>query len=250
MYQPLQAHAQAELARNALAQAEATQRAAWRQLAAAVGRPDLPPAPLAGSAENAPPDFDADRLRAWVLEQHTDVLTARNAHAQAQANLVLQRRTAIPDLSTYQYHEYDNLAQTYQFGVQLGVQLPLTDRNQGNVRTAGAKIVRAAAQLDATQAELAGKVAEAFGRYEAGRAAAARYRGQVLPSLSRAYRAMAHRYMTEPNAVTFDDIVKVQQDLGTALQAYLAALDAQWRAVVDLANLGQLDDLFPPAPAP
>jgi hypothetical protein len=99
----------------------------------------------------------------------------------------------------------------------------------------------------ATQTELAGKVAEAFGRFEANRVTAARYREHVLPSLSRAYRATAQRYMTEPDAVTFDGIVKLQQDLGQALQGYLTALDAQWRAVVDLANLGQLDDLFPPA---
>ena len=248
VYEPLQAHAEAEQARIALTQAEAAHRAAWRQLAAAVGRPDLPPAALVGSAEVAPPSFDADRLRAWVLEQHTDVLTARNAHAQAQANVVLQRRAPIPDVSTYQYHEYDNLAQTYQYGLQIGVQLPLFDRNQGNVHTAAARVVRAAAQVEAAQTDLAGRVAEAFGRFEANRAVAARYRDGILPSLTRAYRAMAQRNQTEPDAVSFDDLVKVQQDLGQALQAYLTALDAQWRAVVDLANLGQLDDLFPPAP--
>ncbi|MFO0797104.1 MAG: TolC family protein [Gemmataceae bacterium] len=247
-YEPLQVHAMAEQARNALTQAEANYRGAWRQLAAAVGRPDLPPAPLAGSAHQPPPDFDADRLRAWVLEQHTDVLTARNTQAQAQANLVLQRRSVIPDVTTNQYHEYDNLAQTYQFGLQVGLQLPLTDRNQGNVRSAAARITRAAANLQATQNDLAGRVAEAFARYESSRTIAARHREHILPSLGRAYAALVRRNRTEPDKVTFDDLVLAQQNLGQAQQAYLSALDAQWRAVVDLANLGQLDDLFPPAP--
>jgi hypothetical protein len=40
-----------------------------------------------------------------------------------------------------------------------------------------------------------------------------------------------------------------QQNLAQALQAYLTALDAQWRAVVDVANIGQLDELYPTAPA-
>ena len=247
-YEPLQMHAQAEQARNALTQAEAAYRGAWRQLAAAVGRPDLPPAPLAGSAENPPPAFDLDRLRAWVLDQHTDVLTARNTQAQAAANLELQRRTPIPDLATYQYHEYDNLAQTYQYGLQIGFQLPAFDRNQGNIRTAAGRIARAAAQLEATQTDLSGRVAEAFARYEANRTIAARHRDHILPSLTRAYRAVARRNQTEPDKVAFDDVVLAQQNVGAALQAYLSALDAQWRAVVDLANLGQLDDLFPPPP--
>ncbi|MBN8934350.1 MAG: hypothetical protein J0G97_21790, partial [Rhizobium pusense] len=33
--------------------------------------------------------------------------------------------------------------------------------------------------------------------------------------------------------VSFDDIVGAQQNLGMALQTYLTALDAQWKAVVD-----------------
>ncbi len=249
-YEPLQLYAQAEQARNGLVQAEATHRAAWRQLGAAAGRPDLPPAPLAGSAEADPPAFDQEKMRDWVLDQHTDVLTARNTLAQAQANLTLQRRAVIPDLSTYQYHEYDNLAQTYQFGLQVGVALPLTDRNQGAIRTAAARIGKAGADLEATQNELTGKVAEAYGRYEANRTVAARYRTLILPNMTRAYRALILRYQTEPERVSFDDIVGAQQNLGTALQAYLTALDAQWKAVVDLANLGQLDDLFPPPPVP
>jgi cobalt-zinc-cadmium efflux system outer membrane protein len=249
-YEPLQVYAQAETARTAVLQAEANYRAAWRQLAAAVGRPDLPPAPLDGSAEAPPPAFDLDRLRGWVLEQHTDVLTARNTLAQAEVNLTLQRRNVIPDLSTNQYHQYDNAAQTYQFGVQLGIAVPVWNQNQGNIRTAAARIGRAAADLEATQNDLSGRVAEAFARYEAARANSARYRDLILPNLSRAYRALIRRYQTEPERVGFGEIIAAQLNLSQALQSYLTTLEAQWRAVVDLANLGQLDDLFPPEALP
>jgi hypothetical protein len=61
---------------------------------------------------------------------------------------------------------------------------------------------------------------------------------------------------TQPS---FADIVNAQQQLNTFLAAYLTALQAQWQAVVDLAALAQLDDLYlpsggpecgPPAPEP
>ncbi len=249
-YEPLQLYAQAELARNALAQSEANYRAAWRRLAAAVGRPDLTPAPLAGSADAPAPALDFDALKARVLAEHTDVLTARNTVEQARANVTLQKRTPIPDISTNQYHQYDNAAQNYQFGVQVGIQVPLWDRNQGNIRTANARVGRAIADLDATENDLSARLAEAFGRYQASRASAERYRDKVIPNLTRAYRALVRRYQVEPDKVSFNDIVTAQQNLVQALQAYLTALDAQWQAVVDVANIGQLDELYPPPADP
>jgi cobalt-zinc-cadmium efflux system outer membrane protein len=239
-------YAQAEQARVVLAQSEASYRAAWRQLAAAVGRPDLPQSPLAGTADSAAPVFDPDLVLADLLEHHTEVLTARNSLAQAHANMTLQRRVPIPDLATNQYHQFDNAAQTYQFGVQLGVALPLYDRNQGNLRQADAQIARATENTAAVRNDLTGKFAEAFGRYTANRVAAERYRDHILPNLARAYRALVRRWnVDEPGKVQFNDIVVAQQNLAQALQAYLTALSAQWQAVVDVANIGQLDELFP-----
>jgi cobalt-zinc-cadmium efflux system outer membrane protein len=247
-YEPLLLYSQAEQARNALAQSEATARAAWRQLAAAVGRPDLPPAPLAGRADAAAPVFDPAAVEARVLDQHTDLMTARNTVAQAQVNLTLQRRTPIPDIATNQYHQYDNAAQTYQFGLQFGLALPILDRNQGNIRTAQYQIARATADLEATRNDLLGRLAEALARFDANRAVAERYRAKVLPNLSAAYRAIVRRYQVEPEKVGFNDIVVAQGSLVTALQGYLTALDAQWRAAADVANVGQLDELYgPPA---
>jgi cobalt-zinc-cadmium efflux system outer membrane protein len=245
-YEPLQLYAQAVQARTAVAQAEAVYRAAWLQLAAAVGQPDLPPAPLAGRADIAPPVFEQESLKARVTVEHTDVLTARNAIAQAQRNLVLQRKLRVPDLQTNTYQQYDNAAQAYQFGLQLGITLPVSDRNQGNIRTAQAKIASTGHQLAAAQNALAGKLAEAFGRYEAAAATAASYRDKILPSQAQAYRSLVRRYQVEPDKVGFNDIVVAQQSLGQSFQAYLTALGGQWQAVVDVANAAQLDDLYPP----
>ena len=249
-YTPKPLYAQAILARNAVLQAEAAYRAAWRQLAAAVGQPDLPPATLAGRADAPAPVYDADAVRG-LLDNHTDLLTARNTVGQAQVNLTLQRRIPIPDLQTNQYHQYDNVAQNYQFGVQLGVNLPLSDRNQGNIRAASAQIASATAGLAVAQNNLAGRLAEAFARYEANRQVAANYRDKILPNLIQAYRATALQFQAEPDKVGFSDIVVAQQNVGVALQAYLAALGAQWQGVVDVAAVLQLDELYPaPVPIP
>jgi cobalt-zinc-cadmium efflux system outer membrane protein len=244
-YEPLQLYAQAVQTRTAVAQAEASYKAAWRQLASAVGQPDLPISPLSGRADVAPPLFEQEALKARVTEEHTDVLTARNSIAQAQRNLILQQKVPIPDLQTNTYQQYDNAAQSYQFGVQLGISLPISDRNQGNIRTARAQIASTGHQLMSAQNSLAGKLAEAFGRYEASITAAGNYRDKIIPSQSQAYNAIIRRYQAEPEKVGFNDIVVAQQTLAQSLQSYLAALGAQWQAVVDIANTAQLDELYP-----
>ena len=247
-YEPLQLYAQAEQARNQLTQSEVSYLAAWKRLAAAIAQPNMAPTPLAGSAIALPPDFSYDGLKTRVLEQHTELLTARNTIAQSQTNLTYQRRLVIPDIEVNQYHQYDNLAQVYQFGVQVGVKVPLFDRNQGNIRQASARIARSSADLVAIENDLLGRLAEAFARYEANVVIAARYRDKILPNLTRAYQAIGRRYQIEPDKVSFNDIVVAQLNLAQALQAYLTSLDAQWRAVVDVANLGQLDELYPMPP--
>ncbi len=244
-YEPLQLHAQAVIARNAVSQAEAQYRASWRQLAVALGQPDLPVGSLAGRADVSPPSLDLDAVLARARECHTDVLSARNSQAQAQVNLELQRRIPIPDLQTNTYHQYDNLARTYQFGIQLGVQLPISDRNQGSIRQAQAQIHRTAENLVSVQNELGNRLAEARGRLEANRAIAIAIRDQVLPDLTRAYRAQLRAFQVTPDQVPFSELVQSQLLLSTQLQAYLQALAVQWQAVVDLAAVGQLDDLFP-----
>ncbi len=244
-YEPLQLYAQAVQARNAYAQGQETAKAAWKQLAAAVGQPDLAPMDLAGQAAAAAPAIDEDAAKARILEQHTDILIARNTIAQNRTNLVLQRRLPIPDIGTNQYHQYDNAAQTYQFGLQIGIQLPLYDRNQGNIHSAQSKIASSTLNLEATRNDLFARFAEAYGRYRANAVAATNYREKVLPSLTQAYQAIIRRYQVEPEKVGFGDIVVAQQNLAAALQSYLQILDAQWKAVVDVANVSQVDELYP-----
>ncbi len=243
-YEPLQLYAQALQARNALTQAEANVRSSWRQLAAALGQPMLAPQPIAGRADGAVPQFVMDSLQKQIHDMHTDLLTARNKQLQAETNLRLQRAVLIPDLQTNLTVQRDTAIKTMQFGTQVGIAAPVYDRNQGSIRQAEAQIASSTDAIPATENDLLSKLAESMSRYEANKVTVASYRDLVLPNLGRAYKAMIRRYQVEPDKVGFNDIIVAQQNLAQSLQTYLAALDAQWKAVVDVANVGQLDDLF------
>jgi cobalt-zinc-cadmium efflux system outer membrane protein len=247
-YEPLQLYAQAVQARNVLAQARANYQANWRQLAAALGRPDLPLAPLVGSIDLPAPVIDPEAARARIAEAHTDLLIMRNKILQAQTNLRLQKLNRVSDLATNTVLQYDHAAKNTQFNLQLGVALPVFDRNQGNIRAAEYQIASNTVALAATENDLVSRLADAMSRYQANRTAVANYRDRILPALTQAYQGLIRRYQQEPaevpgGKVAFNDIVTAQQNLAQALQSYLTALAGQWQAVVDLGALLQADEL-------
>ena len=258
-YEPLQLYAQAVQARNALAQFEAAYRSNWRQLAAALGEPNLPATPIAGQIDLPIPLIDPEAARTRVVRTHTDILTARNRILQAEVNLRLQQLNRAPDLLANGVFQYDHAAKNPQFNLQFGIPVPFYDRNQGNIHAAQAHIASSLSALAAAENDLLSRLADINGRYDSNRTVVGNYRDKILPALTQAYRGLIRRYQQEPaevpagGKVAFNDIVVAQQNLAQALQAYLTALGAQWQAVVDMANLLQLEELFsepPPAGKP
>ncbi|MCE9533875.1 MAG: TolC family protein [Planctomycetes bacterium] len=245
-YEPLQLYAQATQARNVWVRSRNLYKAAWKQLAANMGMPDLPMQALTGSADAAIPKYDLDQAQARILENHTDILTAQNAIMQAQYQLRFAKVTPIPDITTGTVIQHDNSNGNNQVNLQIGFTLPVFDRNQGNIRAAYAQLARASEDLRARRNDLSGRLAEVTGRYQSNQAIVENYRLRILPNLSRAYRAIYQRYQQEPEKVGFNDVVVAQQNLGQALASYLTSIGDQWTSVVDLANLLQIDDLNQP----
>jgi cobalt-zinc-cadmium efflux system outer membrane protein len=242
-FEPLALRALAGQARLFLTQAQNRYQAAWRQLAAAVGDPDFSPTPLAGSAAMADPGFDYDALRTRILAEHTDLITAANTVIKQRYNLRLAQVTPIPDVSLKLVVQKDYTTPPFYTtaNVEIGVPIPVWDRNQGGIKQAGADLAHAIDDIPHTRLDLLTKLADAMERYQTNRAQVDVYLKQILPDQVRAYRGLVQQ-----NQPSFSDIVNAQQQLNTFLASYLSALQAQWQAVVDLAALGQLDDLYLP----
>jgi cobalt-zinc-cadmium efflux system outer membrane protein len=249
-YEPAQLRALATQARAALSQAENRYRSAWRQLAAAVGRPDLPPARLAGSGIMAAPAFDYELIRARMLEVHTDLRNAANGVARARTQLRLAEVTPFPDVNVKVVVQKDFSAPPFATtaNVEIGVPTPVWDRNQGGIQQAQGQLGRALEEARRVELNLLTNLADAIERYETNRQFVELYRNQILPDQVRAYRGVVQRYQQQPEAVNYNDIITTQQTLVTSLANYLQALAAQWQAVADLAALAQLDDLYPTVP--
>jgi cobalt-zinc-cadmium efflux system outer membrane protein len=240
-YEPLALRALAEQARLAFTQSQNRYQAAWRQLSVAVGDPDMQPAALAGAASMRDPGFDYEPLRTRMLAQHTDLVTAANSVVKARYNLRLQEVTPFPDvaLKLVVQKDYSTPPFNTTTNIEVGVPVPVWDRNQGAIRQARADLARAIDDIPRSRLDLLNRLADAMERYQTNRAQVDAYLNRILPDQVRSYRGLVQQPKPE-----FGDILSAQQQLNSFVAAYLSALQAQWQAIVDLAALAQMDDLY------
>jgi cobalt-zinc-cadmium efflux system outer membrane protein len=249
-YEPMQLRVLATQARALLIQARNRYYSAWKQLAATVNQPNMPPTQLAGNLDIKLPVVHFEPLKAQMWEYHTDILAARNSELQARINLRFQQVTPIPDLFVYFALQKDyttppnniNLNST-SFNTQIGMPVPFYDRNQGGIMQAQGLLVKALQEVMRMRNDLTSTLSDAFERYENNRIVLEFYRVQMLPDQARAYRAVYERHQQQPDRVTFGDIVQAQQTLANTINAYILTLNNQWAAVTDLLNVIQVEDI-------
>lgn len=245
-YEPAQLRSLAVQARSALVQSQNRYISAWKQLAAQMGTPNLPPVELEGSADMPVPDLNFDQALSRLLTLHPDVAAARNSESQARIQLQLEKVTPVPDVILYGAIQRDfttpgRVQNTYN--MQVGVPLPLFDRNRGRIVNQQGDLVQATQQIRRVQFELTAQLADAFERYQTNRVQLQYYRDQILPDLARAYKGIYERHQQESAEVGFGDVIVAQQNLATAIGVYISTLTAQWQGLTDLGNLLQVEDL-------
>src|SRR6185437_513851 len=190
-FEPAQLRSLADQARVLQVQAQNRYISDWKQLAAEMGLPQMPPSPLEGRADMPIPVVTYEGALNRVLALHPDVLIGQNMESQARVALRLAELTPVPDVYLYGTFQKDFTTPAYpatSYNVQLGVPLPLWDRNKGGIVSARGDLVRASQQMRRARNELTAQLADAFERYETSRIQLQYYRDHILPDLARAYR--------------------------------------------------------------
>jgi cobalt-zinc-cadmium efflux system outer membrane protein len=245
-YEPTALRAQTYLNRLAYRQAIASYIYDWKALVATLGLPQLPLSQIAGQVDRFIPYYDYDDVHAYVLQNHTDVLTARNGVRRAQYTLKLAQVTGVfPNLDVYMALEKDFMNPphgTYQ-ALALGLPLPVWNQNKGNIIAAQAALIRANKEMHRVEITLTNNLALAYENYRNNLYAMEYYRRNVLPNLVRYYRGVFARRQIDPTSA-FGDLVFAQQNLATNVQAYLGILQSLWTSAVNVADFLQTDDLY------
>src|SRR5690606_5512188 len=128
------------------------------------------------------------------------------------------------------------------YNLQVGVPIPLFNKNRGNIISAEAQLIGARQDWENTRNRLVGELAETFNRYQSNAAIAQSYRRDILRDQVQSYRGVYTRFRAtgDDEGGGFAQLIVAQQTLGQVVNEYLDVLRDQWRAVVDLAEILQM----------
>ncbi len=231
---------------------ENTLREEWRSLTAILGRPDLPLATVAGDLEHNWPDLDDAQAVEAVALQSPALRIAETEAARTAASLARAKRESIPDLQLRGGLEYNNeplgsvaAAAGWEGTAEVALQIPIFNRNQGNVTAAAASSERANLERERVALTLRDRAATAADRYASARLMALQYRNEMLPRSKKAYTLMTEKYGRM--LASHPRVLESQRMLFSLQAEYIVALENVWTAGITLQGFLLTDGLEAPA---
>jgi len=205
---------------------------AWRRLASIVARPDMAPTPLSGDIKASIPKYELDDLYLRLVSSSPELQVAYAKVQRAQADIRRQQAQPIPNILTqigvaHDYTSGDDIA-----NIQIGVALPVFNRNAGNIRAAHAEYHRAWQDVERLRLALRVRLNDAFRSFVQARNRAERIEKEILP------RADENRKLTE-EAYRLGEF-----DFLRVLTARRTYFESNLRYVVALTELRKADTLI------
>ena len=248
----LEAEVEAQRMRMTARMQENTLREEWRSLVAVIGQPDLPLTTVAGDLEKGWPEVNEEEAVEAIVKESPAVRIAEAAEARAQIVLGGARRESIPDIQVRGGIEYNHellgsapFRKGWEGIAEVAVQIPLFNRNQGNVVAARADIDRAGQEKKRIALTLRERAASALDQYANARLMVMEYRDEMLPRAKKAYGLMVERY--GQMLASYPRVLDAQEKLFELQIEYLSALESVWTNGVALQGFLLTDGLEAPA---
>lgn len=248
----LEAEVDAQRARLAANLQENTLREAWRSLAALLGQPDLPLAIVSGDLEHNWPDMNEDHILETIATQSPAMRIAETDSQRAEAEIARAKRESIPDLQLRGGLEYNNellgsvpYAKGWEGIAEVAVQVPLFNRNQGNVAAADAERDRAKLEKQRVALALRERASSVLDQYANDKLMAVEYRDAMLPRAKKAYSLMLEKH--GQMLASYPRVIETQRKLFELQAEYIAALEGVWTTGIALQGFLLTDGLEAPA---
>src|SRR6201988_2082173 len=226
----LESEVEAQQSELAVTMAEQNQQRVWKSLSAVVGNPRLPLARLEGKLEATVP-VNADELVEKIVNESPAVRIAELGVKRADATLARARRESIPDLQIragmQQNGELLSEPSGKPVGLQgfadVGLRIPIFNRNQGNIVTAKADVERAKREVERVKLVLRERAAGIVQNYTFSQTAVDRYKNQMIPRAQKAYEMYARKYQEMASA--YPQVLIAQRTLMQLEVSYITALE-------------------------
>jgi outer membrane protein, heavy metal efflux system len=249
----LQAEVEAEQTKLEFVKAQRGYIQSHEQLAAIAGEPHMPLALLKGDLDH-PPAIDTDRYLDDLLQNSPTLKRAQQEAVRAEAALARDRREAIPDLSLHagvQQNQELLEPSMHAVGVQsfatAGIQIPIFNRNQGNVQAAKAQVEREHAEIERIRLQLVQTAQPLLQQYLIGKLEEERYRTQLIPRAQRAYELYLEKYRNM--AAAYPEVIVSQRTLFQLEDSYAQTLGELWTTAIQLQSYLLTDGVSSPRPS-
>jgi cobalt-zinc-cadmium efflux system outer membrane protein len=224
----LESEVEAQQAQLAVTMAEQNQQRVWKALATVVGNPRLFLMRLEGKLEDTPP-VNADELVEKIVNESPAVRIAELGVKRSEAASARAKREPIPDLQLRGGMQQNGelLSSGRSVGLQgfadVGVRIPIFNRNQGNIATAKADAERAKREVERVKLVLRERAASVVQNYTFSQTAVDRYKNQMIPRAQKAYEMYAKKY--QEMAGSYPQVLIAQRTLMQLEVAYITALE-------------------------
>lgn len=247
----LESEVEAQQAQLAVIMAEKNQQRVWTVLAAVVGNPRLPLMRLEGKLENFQP-VNPEELVEKIVNESPAVKIAELGVKRAEASLVREKREPIPDLQLrggMQQNGELSGPNGRSVGLQgfadVGVRIPIFNRNQGNIASAKADAERARREVERVKLVLRERSASVVQSYTFSQTAVDRYKNQMIPRAQKAYEMYTKKY--QAMAAAYPQVLIAQRTLMQLEVSYVTALENLATSSLSLQSYLLMDGLEAPA---
>jgi cobalt-zinc-cadmium efflux system outer membrane protein len=246
----LESEVEAQQAQLAVTMAEQNQQRVWKALTAVVGNPQLPLMKLEGKLEDSPA-VNADELVERIVNESPAVRIAELGVTRAEAALAREKREPIPDLQLRGGMQQNGelLSNGSAVGLQgfaeVGLRIPIFDRNQGNIAVAKADAERAKREVERVKLVLRERAASVVQNYTFSQAAVDRYKNQMIPRAQKAYEMYSKKY--QEMAAAYPQVLIAQRTLMQLEVSYTTALETFATSSLSLQSYLLTDGLEAPS---
>jgi len=249
----LQAEAEAEIAKLEFVRAQRNYIQSYQQLAAIAGDPQMPLSVLDGDLEN-PPLIDPEKYLQDLVANSPTLKRAQQEANRAEAALARDKHESIPDLflrgglqQDLELNEFSGSPVGVIGFATAGIQIPLFNRNQGNVQASRANLENAQQEVERVKLQMLQTAQPLLQRYLTSRLEAERYSKEIIPRAQRAYELYLLKYSNM--AAAYPAVLVSQRTLFQVKEAYIRTLGEIWSTSVQLQNYFLTDGLSAPTPS-
>jgi len=216
----LQANVQFQRSKANLQMAESRQRGAWEELAAVIGMPELAPTELADALDlQGAERIDRDTALMNLLMCSPELRFVQAEVARDRIGLERECAEPIPDIDVRAESGYNFETDDAVAGFEVGLRLPLFDKNQGAIMQAQGELTRAQAEVARVELLLRKRFAESFAEYESAMLLAESYRREILPQARQSYELYQESFQNRRAA--WPQVVDAQREYLELYEEYL-----------------------------